>query len=349
MSLPLPVKRVVVIVLAAVAAGSLYLYARDAGRAAHQTTTDAYVTADSTLVAPKVAGSIAQVFVEENEHVVKGQLLATIDDRDFVVAVASAKADVDNAQADVQRLQASIAQQTSVIQQAVAAIAADSASVKFAEANDRRYSNLSADGSGTVQEQQQADSQLRIAIARRTQSSAGRDAVEHQVTVLLAEQKQAEARAAKAMAALDAARLNLSYTKIFAPIDGTVGQRTLRVGAYVHVGIPLLAVVPLQRAYIEANFLETQLERLRPGQAVTIKVDMLSGMTIRGHVNSVAPASGITFSPIAPDNATGNFTKVVQRLPVKITIDPGQPAAQSLRVGMSVVPTVDVESVQAKG
>jgi len=117
----------------------------------------------------------------------------------------------------------------------------------------------------------------------------------------------------------------------------------------VHVGSPLLAVVPLQQAYVEANFRETQIAKMRPGQAVTIKVDMFSGMTLRGHVNSVAPASGIAFSPIAPDNATGNFTKVVQRLPVKITIDADQPSARRLRVGMSVVPTVDVASTPANG
>jgi len=141
--------------------------------------------------------------------------------------------------------------------------------------------------------------------------------------------------------------LNLSYTRIVAPIDGIVGQRTVRTGAYVHVGAPLLAVVPLQQAYVEANFRETQLRHVQPGQAVTIKIDMLSGTVIHGHVNSLAPASGIAFSPIAPDNATGNFTKVVQRLPVKISIDPGQPAASRLRVGMSVVPTVHIDSASA--
>lgn len=349
MSLPRPAKIAILIVLAGGVSAGAYLYLRDEGCATKQSTTDAYVTTDSTFVAPKIAGNISQVLVDDNQPVKKGDLLAVIDDRDFVVAVESAKADVENAGADVQRLLASLVQQNSVIAQANAAITADSASVTFAQANSKRYANLSADGSGTVQEQQQADAQLRIAAANREQHTAARDAAMHQTAVLLAQEKQAEAAVDKAKATLSAAQLNLSYTKITAPIDGTIGQRTLRVGAYVHIGTPLLAVVPLQQAYVEANFRETQLARVRPGQAVTIKVDMLSGMTLRGHVDSVAPASGIAFSPIAPDNATGNFTKVVQRLPVKITIDPDQPAANQLRVGMSVVPTVDVASTRSNG
>ena len=349
MSLPRPARIAILLVLAGGAASGAYLSLRDEGSARQQTTTDAYVTTDSTFVAPKIAGNIAQVLVDDNQPVKQGDLLATIDDRDFVVAVASAKADVENALADVQRLQASIVQQNSVIAQANAAIAADDASVAFAQANSKRYANLSADGSGTVQEQQQADSQLRIAHASHDQHTAARDAAQHQTAVLLAQERQAQASVDKAKATLDAAQLSLSYTKITAPIDGTIGERTVRTGAYVHVGTPLLAVVPLQQAYVEANFRETQLARVRPGQAVTIKVDMLSGATLRGHVNSVAPASGIAFSPIAPDNATGNFTKVVQRLPVKITIDPDQPSARLLRVGMSVVPTVDVTSTATNG
>jgi membrane fusion protein (multidrug efflux system) len=347
MSLPRPAKIAMAIMLASAAAASLYLYNHDEGRSSEQTTTDAYVTTDSTFVAPKVAGNISSVLVEDNETVHKGQLLAVIDDRDFAVALASAKADVENAQADVARLEASAIQQHSLIQQANAAIVGDIAAVNFAAANSRRYLNLAKDGSGTIQEQQQAESALQIASARQSQDIAARDAAQHQLNVLLAQERQAAATVEKAKAALHAAELNLSYTRIVAPIDGIVGQRTVRTGAYVHVGAPLLAVVPLQQAYVEANFRETQLRHVQPGQAVTIKIDMLSGTVIHGHVNSLAPASGIAFSPIAPDNATGNFTKVVQRLPVKISIDPGQPAASRLRVGMSVVPTVHIDSASA--
>lgn len=343
MTLPRPAKIAVSITFACVIAASTYLYFHEEGRASAQTTTDAYVRADSTFVAPRIAGQVASVLVADNQIVKKGQLLATIDDADFVVAIASASADVENARADILRLKASVQQQTSVIQQAVAAISADNAAIAFAEADAKRYANLSLDGSGTVQERQQSQSQHQIAIAKRTEHMAARDAAQQQTGVLHAQEKQAEARLEKAIAALDAAKLNLSYTKITAPIDGVVGQRTVRVGAFVHVGAPLLAVVPIEDAYIEANFRETQLERVSPGQAVTIAVDMLPGVKLRGHVDSIAPASGIAFSPIAPDNATGNFTKVVQRLPVKIRIDRGQAAALNLRVGMSVVPTVHVK------
>lgn len=342
MSLPRPAKIAVVVVLAAFAGTSCYLYARDPADSSNQTTTDAYVATDSTFVAPKVAGLIAQVLVEDNQPVTKGQLLATLDARDFVVAVASAKADVERARADVSMLQARLVQQQSVIQQADAAIVADGASVDFARENDKRYASLSADGSGTVQERQQALSQLQVAVAHRTQNTAARAAAVHEIGVFQAQERQAEANVDKAQAALDAANLDLSYTRITTPIDGIVGQRTLRVGAYTHIGTPLLAVVPLQKAYIEAHYRETQLRDVKPGQPVTIRVDLLSGRTLKGHVDSIAPATGVAFSAIEPDNATGNFTKVVQRLPVKITVDPGQDAARVLRVGMSVVPTIDV-------
>lgn len=342
MSLPHPAKIAIATMLVAAFGSAIYLYTRNEGHGPEQTTTDAYVITDSTFVASKVAGNILEAHVEDNQYVRKGQLLATIDDRDFVVAVESAKADLANAQAEFARLNARIQQQGSAVKQAAAGITADSAATVFAQANLERYSDLSTDGSATMQEKQQADSQLRIAQARGIQSSAARDSAQQQIAVLEAEKQQAQAHIAKAQAALHLGELNLSYTKVVAPIDGMVGQRKMRVGAYVHVGAPLLAVVPLQQAYVEANFRETQLERIRPGQPVTIKVDMLPGTVLKGHVESISPASGVAFSAIAPDNATGNFTKVVQRLPVKITLDPGQAATTALRVGMSVIPTVHV-------
>jgi membrane fusion protein (multidrug efflux system) len=144
-------------------------------------------------------------------------------------------------------------------------------------------------------------------------------------------------------AELEQAKLNLSYTEIHAPIDGKVGRRSVRVGAYVTVGEPLLAIVPLSEAYVVANFQENQLTHMRPGQTVRIKVDTLPGVVIHGHVDSLAPATGLSFAPIAPDNATGNFTKIVQRVPVKITIDHGQQAASALSVGLSVEAKVAVD------
>lgn len=146
----------------------------------------------------------------------------------------------------------------------------------------------------------------------------------------------------RTQAALAVAKLNLSYTRITAPIDGTVSHRSLRQGAFVNTGTPLLALVPLEKVYIEANFRETQLAKILPGQAVAIRIDTVPGVILSGCVASLASASGASFAPVAPQNATGNFTKVVQRIPVRISINPNQEARKQLRVGMSVRPTVEI-------
>jgi len=340
MSLPRPAKITIGVLVAALAAGSAWCWHHEDSNGARQSTDDAYVTADFTQVAPKVAGNVAEVLVEDNQAVRRGQLLARIDERDYAVAVDMAQADLAQAHADQVRLRAAIAQQGSAIRRAAAAVEADDATLKFANANAARYRDLASDGSATLQDRQQAESQAQAASARRSADQAALAGAKQEVDVLNAQVAQADAHVAKAEAVLRAAELNLSYTRVLAPIDGVVGQRGVRVGAYVHVGAPMLAVVPLQQAYVEANFRETQLARMRAGQRVTIAVDMLPGVTLNGRVASLAPASSVSFSPIAPDNATGNFTKVVQRLPVKIAIDPGQDAARLLKVGMSVTPTV---------
>lgn len=344
MSLPKTAKITVAVLLAAVLAGSAYSYSYGEGHGARQSTDDAYVTADFTLVAPKVAGNVLEVLVEDHQAVKKGQLLARIDDRDYAVAVDMAKADLAQAEADLSRLRATVAQQGSAIERAGAAVAADEATLKFARANEARYRDLSSDGSATLQDRQQAESQAQAAAAQHKADSAALMGARQQTAILRAQVEQGEAQVARNKAALEAAELHLSYTRIVAPIDGVVGQRSVRVGAYAQVGAAMLAIVPLQSAYVEANFRETQLARMRVGQRVDIAVDMLPGTTLHGHVASLAPASSVSFSPIAPDNATGNFTKVVQRLPVKIVIDPGQDAARLLKVGMSVTPTVALES-----
>jgi len=343
LSLPTPAKITVAVLLAAVLAGSAYSFSHGEGQGARQSTDDAYVTADSTLVAPKVAGNVLDVLVEDHQLVNKGQLLARIDDRDYAVAVDMAKADLAQAEADLARLRATAVQQGSAIERAGAAVSADEATLKFARADEARYRDLSSDGSATLQDRQQAESQAQAAAARHKANSAALLGARQQVAILRAQVEQGEAQVARSQAALEAAQLHLSYTRIAAPIDGVIGQRSVRVGAYAQVGAAMLAIVPLQSAYVEANFRETQLARMRVGQRVDIAVDMLPGITLHGHVASLAPASSVSFSPIAPDNATGNFTKVVQRLPVKIVIDPGQDAARLLKVGMSVTPTVALE------
>ena len=178
------------------------------------------------------------------------------------------------------------------------------------------------------------------------QQKAALEAARQQTRVLVAEHTAAQASVQHAQALLARAELDLSHTRVVAPFDGVIGRRSLRLGAYVKPGDTIMAVVPLAQAYVVANFLENQLTHMRPGQRVSIKVDTFPGELLLGTVDSIAPATGVTFSAIAPDNATGNFTKVVQRVPVKITLDQGQPMASELRLGMSVDAAIDIASTR---
>ena len=310
--------------------------------ATNETTNDAYVVADFTLVAPRIAGQISEVLVEDNQQVKAGQLLVRIDDRDFKAALMSAEADVTAEKASVANYEAEIARQPSLVDQARATLKSDEASIAFARQNASRYQNLSESGAGTAQEQQQASSTLAEQLAQQAHDRAALSTTEQNLAVLNTERNKAAGALGRAEAVLEQARLNLSYTQIPAPVDGKVGRRSVRVGAFVTTGTPLLAIVPLSEAYVVANFQENQLTNMRPGQTVRITVDTFPGVVIKGHVDSLAPATGLSFSPIEPDNATGNFTKVVQRVPVKITIDRGQEAASKLSVGLSVETEVAV-------
>jgi membrane fusion protein (multidrug efflux system) len=342
MALPKTAKIISGLLLVSVVGGGVYLLNYHQSNAKQQSTDDAYVRADFTLVAPRVNGQIARVLVDDDVTVKAGQLLAEIDDRDLRVAVQSTHAETAAAQSAIESLKATIKRQAATIQQAQAAVRSDEASIALAKANAERYRNLSADGSGTRQEAQNADAQLQVHQAALDRDKAGVDAARLQISILEADLKKAESSLDRAKAAQAVAELNLSYTKIIAPIDGTVARRSVRQGAFVNVGTPLLAVVPLEKVYVEANFRETQLANIHPGQEALIRVDSLPGVIVKGHVESISPASGASFAPVAPQNATGNFTKIVQRIPVRISIDPGQPMSKRLRVGMSVQPTVDV-------
>ncbi len=305
-------------------------------------TDDAYVKADNTTIAPKVSGYVAGVLVGDNEQVKAGQVLARIDDRDFRVALDQANADLVAAKAAVATKEAALTAQQSLIEAAQATTAVDQATLTFAEQDDKRYAQLASSGYGSIQNAQQAASRLaagRAAVARDAASVVN---ATKQVDVLKAELAQAQATVARDEALRSQAELNLSYTSIVAPVDGVVGNRTLRVGQYVQAGTQLMAVVPLGAAYIVANYKETQLTDVRPGQPVAISVDTFPGVTLNGHVDSIAPASGQEFALLPPDNATGNFTKVVQRIPVKIVLDPGAFTGE-LRPGMSVYPTIETK------
>ncbi|QPF87206.1 HlyD family secretion protein [Bradyrhizobium genosp. L] len=308
-------------------------------------TDDAYVKADNTTIAPKVSGYLSAVQVGDNEHVHAGQVLARIDERDFKVALDQAKADVAAADAAVTSKQAQLDVQHSVIEAARATLAVDNATQTFAEQENKRYTDLAGTGYGSVQNAQQAQSRYASAQAAIARDTANLASAQRQVELLKAEIVQAVAASARASALQQQAELNLSYTTITAPIDGVVGNRTLRTGQYVQAGTQLMSLVPATGAYVIANYKETQLTNVRKGQPVEIEVDMFPGQVVRGHVDSLAPASGQEFALLPPDNATGNFTKVVQRIPVKITLDPTQ---VELRPGMSVIPSIATLSRSAE-
>ncbi len=306
-------------------------------------TDDAYVQADNTTIAPKVSGYVAAVLVGDNEPVKAGQTLARIDDRDFRVALLQAKADVAAARAAIATKEASLEAQQSVVEGARAAIGVDEANLTFSGQDDKRYASLAASGYGSVQNAQQAASRFAAANAAVARDKASLETAIRQVGVMKAELAEAQATLAHDEAVQSQAELNLTYTTIVSPVDGVVAARTLRVGQYVQAGTQLMAVVPVSTAYIIANYKETQLADVRPGQKVEVDVDTFPGHPFRGRVDSIAPASGQEFALLPPDNATGNFTKVVQRIPVKIVLDPGSRLADALRPGMSVTPTIDTK------
>jgi membrane fusion protein (multidrug efflux system) len=328
--------------LAAIAAGSYYGHQYWTVGRFQVSTDDAYVQADNTTIAPKVSGYLARVLVGDNEPVKAGQTLAKIDDSDFRVALDQAKADVAAAQAQNLSKQATLAAQDAVIASAQATLGVADANLTFAEQEDKRYSTLAATGYGTVKNAQQAASGIAVAHATVARDAAALDVARRQIDVLKAEVAQADAALAHAEAAEKQAELNLGYTSILAPVDGVVGARTLRVGQYVQAGTQLMAVVPLASAYVVANYKETQLTDVKAGQKVDIEIDTYPGHVFQGHVDSLSPASGQEFALLPPDNATGNFTKVVQRIPVKILLDGDVTGV--LRPGMSVTPTIDTKA-----
>jgi len=302
-------------------------------------TDDAYVMVHYATIAPRISGQVAAVSVDDNDTVKAGEVLATLDPRDNQTAVASAEAALARDMAQLGEVSANIARQPSIIDEQRSALASAQARLAFAQADARRYGNLAVTGAGTMQEHQQADTALQQDQASLVSSQASLDAAGRQLDVLTAQRSAAEATIRLDQAQLDQATLNLSYTQILAPLDGVVGERSVQVVNYVSPGATLMTVVPLDQVYIEANYREVDLLHVRSGQPVTIHLDAYN-INLRGTVDSVPPASGTTFAPIAPNNATGNFTKIVQRLPVKIVVASGQPLAKLLRVGLSVETTI---------
>jgi membrane fusion protein (multidrug efflux system) len=306
-------------------------------------TDDAYVNAHSSPIAPQVSGYIIAVPVDDNQRVHTGQLLARIDPRPYQAALDQARANVAVAQASIATLQKQVEQQRLVVEQDDQQVTSDRAAQVYAAQNFARYTTLARDSWGTVQNAEQATAAVREKTAALQRDTTGVAAAKKQIAVYEAQTAQAKATLAQQQAVEKQAALNLGYTTIVAPFDGTIGVRTVTVGQYVEPGAQLMAVVPLRWVYITANYKETELTDVRPGQPVTIDVDTFPGSTVHGYVDSLAPASGEQFALLPPDNATGNFTKIVQRIPVKIAIDQNDPLLGMLRPGMSVEPTIDTK------
>ena len=306
-------------------------------------TDDAYVDVHSAMISPKISGYISDVPVNDNQPVKAGQVIARVDPRDYQTALDRARADVAAARATIDTLTQQIALQGLTVEQARQQVASDQAALIYSQQDFQRYTDLERTGYGTVQRAQQAQSDIVQKQAKLDSDKTGVASAEKQISVLQGQLEQARAALAQQQANEHQAELNLSYTTITAPFDGTVGVRTLQVGQFVQPGTQLMAIVPLHAVYITANYMETQLTHVRAGQPVTINVDTFDGTVVHGHVESLAPASGQQFALLPPDNATGNFTKIVQRIPVKIALDPNDPLAGRLRPGMSVEPTIDTK------
>lgn len=306
-------------------------------------TDDAYIQADNVIISPKVAGYIADVLVNDNQPVRAGQVLARIDDRDYSTALQAAQADADTQAAAIDNLTQQIAQQQFALVGVRATVDADQAALTFSKQDYARYMSLARSGAGTEQAAQKATSDIREKQDTLDHDTAALGVATKQVDVLRSQLAEARAVLAAKQAALRQAKLNVSYTIITSPVDGTVGARSLRVGQYVQAGTQLMAVVPLKAVYVTANYKETQLTDVHAGQPVTVEVDTFPGAVVHGAVDSIAPASGQEFALLPPDNATGNFTKIVQRVPVKIAIDPHDSLIGRLRPGMSVEPTIDTK------
>jgi membrane fusion protein (multidrug efflux system) len=309
-----------------------------------ETTDDAYVGGNVTAIAPHVAGFVDAVLVSDNQHVKAGQVLLRLDPRDFKAALDHAEAFLAGRTAALDSLHAQLAMQQSTIRQQEADLVAKTARAAFAETDAARYRSLAQSAAGSRQDSQRsiaADQEARSAVIF---STAGLEAARQQLKVLAAQTAEAEAAVAQARADLDAARLNLGYTEIRSPIDGIVGNRAAQVGAYVGQGGYLISVIPSDGLWVDANFKEDQLTGIAPGRSATVVADVLSGHIFRGHVVSIAPGTGAVFSVIPAENATGNFTKIVQRVPVRVLLDPGDDKLGMLRPGLSTTVGVDIRA-----
>ena len=312
-----------------------------------ESTDDAYVGGNVTPLAPHVDAFIQQVLVTDNERVQAGQLLIQLDRRDYQAQLDHAEAALRARLAAADSLRAEYALQQSMIRQQEADLAAKKASASFAEKDAARYHALAQTSYGSRQNEERTSALDLEAKSTVTAASAALEAAQQKLKVLEAQIAEADAAVVQAKSDLATAQLNLGYTEVRSPIDGYVGNRAAQVGAYATKGTYLISVTPAAGLWVDANFKEDQLARMRAGQPVTIVADVLPGRIFHGHVLSLAPATGSIFAVIPPENATGNFTKIVQRVPVRIAIADGDGTLGLLRPGLSVTASVDIRDASA--
>jgi membrane fusion protein (multidrug efflux system) len=326
-------------VLGALIAVGGYLYWDNAEH--FETTDDAFIAARQFAIAPKVSGYLTAVPVADNQHVAAGDVIARIDERDYQAALAQAQAQVAAAQASIENVDAQTSVQQAQVAQNEAQVEQAQASLTFAQQQATRYGTLAHDGWGTVQDAQQYGSQRLQQQAALKTAQATLVATTRQLSALKAQRSSAEANLAQASAQRDQAELNLSYTTVIAAQPGRVVNLTAAVGQYAQPGTNLTMFVP-DEIWVDANFKETQLDAMRPGQPVLLHIDAYPERAIHGHVDSVQSGSGTAFSLLPAENATGNYVKIVQRVPVKIAMD-NPPVDVALGPGMSVEPTVRID------
>ncbi len=322
-----------------IAGAAAYVYWDNASH--FESTDDAFIAARQFAIAPKVAGYVTAVPVTDNQHVVKGEVIARIDQRDYLAALAQAEAQVTGAEAGIHSVDTQIATQDAQISSAQAQVAQAQANMELARVTWGRDQPLVKQGWATAQQGTTDLQNLKAQQAAVDSAQAALKVAQRQIDTLRAQRASAAATLAQAQAQLDQAKLNLSYTKVVADQPGRVVNLSGAVGQYAQVGTNLAMFVP-DTIWVVANFKETQLDRMRPGQPVSMEIDAYPERHFRGHLDSVQPGSGPAFSLLPPENATGNYVKIVQRVPAKISLD-NPPPDVSLGPGMSVVPTVRVD------
>jgi membrane fusion protein (multidrug efflux system) len=334
-------RALLVLVIVAIAAGIVPAIHFYRNFVTHVSTDDAYVDGTVALVSSRVSGTVSAVYVQDNWQVKEGQLLLQLDPRDFEVRVAQAEAQLERARQTVDEMY-------SGVEAATAGVRLAESQLNQAKIDFERARALKEQGVASLESYDQAQTALRIALANKAlaahQLEQARAALGHEVGK--DHSRYSRPIVQQAEAALAAAKLDLTYTQIHAPFDGIVTHKTVHVGHRVQVGEPLMAVVPVKRLYVTANFKETQLTDVRVGQKAEVEADIYPGYVYHGHVDSISMGTGAAFSLLPPENATGNWVKVVQRVPVKIVFDQPIPEDKPLRLGLSVEVSIDISDTR---